>query len=370
MTEKQSGKFDLRAGSFRDKRLEEEFRAYELDSGYRSLSIVLPLLGALFLFFSLPDYFTLGAGPDFYGLLAARSLFCAIAGTAPFYLRASSPVRLREAVLVSVTAVGAGAFGYALLVYRGQNAYLQAMSVLLVINAQYLIPNRFLVSVGLSLAIAAMSVAALEPRLATLPSSAMAAIIVDIGIVSLISSLVWLRTCRARRREFAKTLELDTLAKIDPLTGLGNRRYLRERLDEAKARAERYGESFAVVMIDLDRFKALNDNFGHETGDMALRESAWRFQGALRREDSVARWGGEEFVALLSYADADAAMESTKRLQSALSAAPLPVVGRLSASFGITLLRPGEDPEDAVARADRAMYRAKDAGRDRIEFEP
>ena len=136
------------------------------------------------------------------------------------------------------------------------------------------------------------------------------------------------------------------------------------------ARMMRYGEGSAMIMADLDYFKALNDNYGHEEGDKVLKEASRRFSESLRSEDSLCRWGGEEFVALISYATLDAALESAKRLQSALRSTPMDVVGTVRASFGVTMVATDETLDDTVARADRALYRAKNAGRDRVELEP
>jgi diguanylate cyclase (GGDEF)-like protein len=192
---------------------------------------------------------------------------------------------------------------------------------------------------------------------------------VDFVLMALISSLISLRTCRSRRREYAKAIELEHISKTDQLTGLGNRRFLEERYRDAQARMSRYGESYALILMDLDHFKSLNDEFGHEAGDNALRETARRFNAALRTEDSLSRWGGEEFIALISFATADAALESAKRLRSSLVTMPMQLVGAVRASFGVTLLRLGESLEDTVARADIALYRAKDSGRDKAMLE-
>ncbi|MBU0927930.1 MAG: GGDEF domain-containing protein [Spirochaetes bacterium] len=364
------GKVDLLIGRFLESRVEAEYRSYELDTVYRSLCLVLPFLGSAFLLFVIPDYASLGRDPAFSRLVAVRIAFFALAACAPFFLKPASRLGRRELVLGLVTLAGIAAFGYAIYAYREQDYYLQAMSVLLMIAAQFLVPNRFSLSVLAAVVLVCIGAINIASRTEAVAASVASAIIVDYCLMALISSLVWLRTCRSRRREYAKTRELEVISKIDPLTGLGNRRYLSERLGEARARATRYGETYALVMIDLDHFKAVNDNFGHEAGDEALKETARRLSAALRSEDSLSRWGGEEFVALISYATPEAAMESAQRLRSAVGSTPMGVVGTLSASLGVAMLGRGDDPDTAIARADRALYRAKAAGRDRVEREP
>jgi diguanylate cyclase (GGDEF)-like protein len=360
----------IRFGRFTERTIESNFRTYELDAGYRSLSLILPLLGAIFLGFSLPDLFVLRQGGCLTALFLARLAFFIASVAAPRFLRSDVALAMRELVLGAVTVYGIAVFGLAMFVYRDGNFYLQAMSVLLMVTAQSLVPNRFSVSVTISLVIVAIGVVSVESRAETMPAMTKAALLVDSLLMTLISSIIWLRACRSRRREYIKFMELEHISRTDPLTGLGNRRYLADRFTEAQSRSARYGETYALILVDLDRFKNLNDNFGHEAGDDALKETSKRFSAALRSEDSISRWGGEEFVILLSYATVDAALESAKRLRLVLSSTPMTVVGTVTASFGITLLRSSEALADAVARADLALYRAKDAGRDRVEFEP
>lgn len=359
---------DIRLGSFVDKKLESDFRAYELGVGYKSLSLVLPLVGFLFLGFVLPDIFTLGIGLNFWVLSGVRLFVFIVALCAPRVLLPTSSIRWREGVLAALTMLGVLAFGLALIVYREQNIYLQAISILLVISAQYLIPNRFLFSLGISLFIIAIGVANLVLAVENIPGSVMSALIVDYCIMALISAIVWLRNCRSRRREYSKTIELEMISKTDQLTGLGNRRHLDERFSELKASIHRYGEPQALILIDLDNFKALNDDYGHEAGDDVLKETARRLLGALRSGDFLCRWGGEEFVALISHANMEAAMGSAHRLKAALSDSPMNLVGTVRASFGVTPIKADDDVNDSIARADIALYRAKNAGRNRIEF--
>ena len=154
----------------------------------------------------------------------------------------------------------------------------------------------------------------------------------------------------------------------DPLTGLANRTLLRDRLEHAIARAERERGATAVLFIDLDNFKAVNDSHGHAAGDAVLVESARRLHAAVRPGDTVARIGGDEFVALCEHADADSALAVARRLQEALrpSFTAAGVEHRLSASIGVAL--GDRDPDRLLGDADAASYRAKAAGRGRVEL--
>jgi diguanylate cyclase (GGDEF)-like protein/PAS domain S-box-containing protein len=153
----------------------------------------------------------------------------------------------------------------------------------------------------------------------------------------------------------------------DPLTGLANRTLLRDRLEHALARTARDELSTGVLFIDLDDFKAVNDRFGHAAGDAVLAELAARLRVAVRPADTVARLGGDEFIVVCEGIDCDSATALGERMEEAVRR-PLVVGGvahRLSASIGIALGH--EQPEALLAAADAALYRAKAAGRGRVE---
>ena len=156
----------------------------------------------------------------------------------------------------------------------------------------------------------------------------------------------------------------------DPLTGLANRTLLRDRLEHALHRSQRTGSPTGVLFVDLDDFKQVNDRYGHPMGDAVLVELGARLRTAVRPGDTVARFGGDEFVAVCEALDAESALTIAQRMLAAIQV-PLTAGGvrhSLSASIGIAL---GHDNPDALVReADAAVYRAKAAGRGRIEFSP
>ncbi|HWM11376.1 MAG TPA: diguanylate cyclase [Solirubrobacteraceae bacterium] len=153
----------------------------------------------------------------------------------------------------------------------------------------------------------------------------------------------------------------------DPLTGLANRTLLRDRLEHALARSAREVLSTGVLFVDLDEFKAVNDYFGHATGDAVLTEVATRLRAAVRPADTVARVGGDEFVVVCEDVDDGTALALGHRLEEAVRR-PIVLGGtehELTASIGIALGR--GDPDVVMAAADAAVYRAKAAGRGRVE---
>ena len=165
--------------------------------------------------------------------------------------------------------------------------------------------------------------------------------------------------------------QVKSLAYHDPLTGLPNRLLCADRLRQALAQVRRERSRLAVLYLDLDHFKVVNDSLGHACGDTLLRIVAERLESSMRAGDTVARLGGDEFLLVLPGADEGAAMSCAEKVRGALGQ-PLTVEGHelmVTASVGISLCpADGEDAETLVKNADIAMYRAKDQGRDRHAF--
>ena len=160
--------------------------------------------------------------------------------------------------------------------------------------------------------------------------------------------------------------EARQLADLDALTGLHNRRYFHETLSREVARAQRYDRQLALVVLDLDDFKAINDRIGHLTGDAVIAESAERVRDVVRTADIACRVGGDEFAVILpesTLADAD---QLYRRLQAALSTRPIGQAGRLSFSAGVAELKPEDDPTTFFERADEALYVAKERGKAQV----
>jgi diguanylate cyclase (GGDEF)-like protein len=162
--------------------------------------------------------------------------------------------------------------------------------------------------------------------------------------------------------------ELRRGSQHDDLTGLGNRRLLRIRLEDELHRAERFGQTVSVLAIDIDHFKALNDRHGHPTGDASLRKLAGLMTRNLRRIDTIARIGGEEFVVLLPRTNLGEAAQVGDKLRLLVEQTEFPggggqPGGKLTISVGAASLRGDETGADLLARADTALYEAKDRGR-------
>ncbi len=165
-----------------------------------------------------------------------------------------------------------------------------------------------------------------------------------------------------------KNLELERLSVTDKLTGLFNRLKLDQILEQQLVHSQRYSACFALILLDIDKFKAVNDQFGHQAGDQVLCVIAQILRQCSRASDLVGRWGGEEFLIVLAETNQDGAMVLAEKLRQTVEEYDFPVAGHKTASFGVTVYRSGDTIESMMARVDAALYRAKDGGRNRVEL--
>jgi len=165
-----------------------------------------------------------------------------------------------------------------------------------------------------------------------------------------------------------KSDELRNMALHDQLTQLYNRHFLIEAANQKMAESIRHGNPLSILMIDIDHFKQVNDQFGHQAGDSVLQAVAQVLAESNRKEDVVARFGGEEFVALFEHCSIESAEEKAERFRDKVERL-MPAGIPITASFGVAELRPNEESfEQLLARADEAVYRAKVLGRNRVEL--
>ena len=176
-----------------------------------------------------------------------------------------------------------------------------------------------------------------------------------------------------QRELLAAQAQLSELANHDSLTGLWNRRVIIERLDQEIARAARQGSPLGAILLDIDHFKRINDSWGHAQGDEVLRRVAKVLRESVRPYDCVGRYGGEEFLIVAADCDVAETLIIAERVRCTLAASPIPTAGgavAVTASLGVSAVRAGAelDANALIAAADRALYRAKNLGRNRVEW--
>lgn len=171
---------------------------------------------------------------------------------------------------------------------------------------------------------------------------------------------------RAHRKAEITSKQLEKIAKTDMLTGAYSRHFLVDQVTGEIAEARRYGQKIGLLMLDIDHFKHINDQFGHVAGDQVLKDLVARIQGQLREADTRARWGGEEFLVLLPHCTLDDTLGLAEKLRKSIADNAFPEVGSVQISIGVSEYRPLETFIEWLNRTDRAMYRAKSEGRNTV----
>ena len=171
----------------------------------------------------------------------------------------------------------------------------------------------------------------------------------------------------AAMEETARTMR--KLANTDALTGLANRRQAEEQLARELRRAERYGRVFSLLMLDIDNFKDLNDRFGHQAGDDVLMDLSRRLEAMVRASDTVARWGGEEFMLLAPETQLEDARRLAELVRRHVDDNLLADRFAVTVSLGVASYRPSDTVQSLVARSDAALYLAKRGGRNQVRAE-
>ncbi len=174
-------------------------------------------------------------------------------------------------------------------------------------------------------------------------------------------------TSHARMAE--RLAKMEELALLDPLTSLPNRRYLQTQIYAHLEEFRRAQWTFGILFMDIDDFKPINDKHGHEVGDRVLRMVAKTLDANSRFFDTVGRWGGEEFVAIIHNIQANALQDIAERFCILVEQSELDAL-KVTISIGGTLARPGDDTESVINRADSNLYKAKKAGKNRVYIEP
>jgi polar amino acid transport system substrate-binding protein len=196
------------------------------------------------------------------------------------------------------------------------------------------------------------------------------------GISALVIAVVifWLKKVHSYNREIShayalledKNRELEQMSITNQLTGLYNRNKLDPALEQEKERAVRYKSIFSVIMLDIDDFKSINDNFGHQTGDKVLKHIGGLIQNRVRVSDTAGRWGGEEFLIICPATDLSGAHQLAERIRQDVQTQTTAEGVCVTISAGVVEYKTGEDTETLVKRVDGKLYEAKRSGRNKV----
>jgi diguanylate cyclase (GGDEF)-like protein len=357
---------------------EAAYREHFLQNDIGQALLGLGLLTAPVVFFAYSDYLLFGLSLPFVLLIALRASLLTFAVYLGRRLRRTRDHREYDRLVIAWALAGITASLIVNLSRPPTFTYHIAVDALVLLAAYLIIPThlhaRLLVGAGLTLSI--VMLIATGRRIGD--PLAMNVVWASMTLANVMGLTVSCRISTLRRRQFVAIQELrqvrDTLqvmATTDPLTGVLNRRRLMEIATQVLDIARRERRSVAVIVVDLDHFKQVNDRLGHAAGDDVLASFARVLREQTRREDVIGRIGGEEFAIVLPRASLQTARDVAERIRMGLHNTDVSVDGNVipvTVSLGVAALRPGdESPDDLLKRADQALYAAKRRGRDRVE---
>jgi diguanylate cyclase (GGDEF)-like protein len=357
---------------------EAAYREHFLQNDIGQALLGLGLLTAPVVFFAYSDFLLFGLSLPFVLLIALRGSLLTLAVYLARRLRRTEDHCEYDRLVIAWALAGITASLIVNLSRPPTFTYHIAVDALVLLAAYLIIPThlnaRLLVGAGLTLSIVMLIVTGRRIG----DPLAMNVVWASMTLANVMGLTVSCRISTLRRRQFVALQELrhvrDTLhvmATTDPLTGVFNRRRLMEIATQVLDIARRERRSVAVIVVDLDHFKQVNDRLGHAAGDDVLAAFARVLREQTRREDVIGRIGGEEFAIVLPRASLQTAREVAERIRLGLHNAEVVVDGNVvpvTVSLGVAALRPGDEtPDDLLKRADRALYAAKRHGRDRVE---
>ncbi len=366
-------KYNKLFASFADRQLENEFLEHERESALKYLRPGILVLGILFFLFIIPDYFLAPSAQDFRIILVIRSVFLLL--VIIFYTmlgRKEVQANLRRWVSFYAMTV---TVAYLLIIYRygisgeASSFFIQSLAVVVLILIYFSLDSHWLHTVAISTFLSAGFLVISYYQWEEIPLSGFAAVMVYFLIALVISSISAYRINIYARMQFINRLELKELSEKDALTEIYNRSKFDAELNRRLDQATRYEHGFAVIMLDIDNLKTINDLHGHIAGDRALQEFALIVQKELRSSDIFARWGGDEFIILLPYANLGQAVLMAERIRDTVQMHKSDQVGPLSCSFGVGVFEEGDSQTTVVQRADSRLYKAKQQGKNRIVSE-
>lgn len=361
-----SRKFSPFFSEFKNRQQEEAFLAYETGGNYQSSRLVFLFLGILFFLFIIPDYFLTQNKTIFCLILAIRGSFLLLAVLLFFMLGKERNPRTVGRWLFYYKIIVSAAFLTIFYYYETPSFHIQSYGVIALIIVFFVVVGRWIDTVCVSalLGIGFMLIAAY--RFTALPSKEMAAVAVYITLILLLNAVFSYQINCYKRMQFIYNQELKLASEIDTLTGIYLKSKFYTEMRKWMELASRHDHPLSLVLFDVDSLKTINDVYGHLAGEQVLSTLPRIVRNEIRQSDVFARWGGDEFVILLPHTGRAQAVDLAERIRDLIASHRFALVGQISCSFGVAEYKKGEDIDSFLARADRKLYQAKSAGKNRV----
>lgn len=374
------------SGEFADPAVESAYRAHVEQATARSLVVALQVWAFLLLAFGLLDYMALGWSEGFMHLMATRMLSAVMLMLLAWRLRSRPSLATEGYAVTALEVLGFVLFFLIYIIRPDILSWNIGVTLIILISLYIFVPNRLVLSniaaaFGIAGTIYCVALRDVAPSL-------LVGLFFVLAFPAIVGYAAALRLQKGQRQQYAlftETVrvneslqaeikrreqleaELNLQATTDPLTGLFNRRHYEALFHRELERVRRQGHALSLCVVDLDHFKKINDEHGHDVGDQVLKHVSRLFVDTLRNSDIVGRFGGEEFILLLPDTHLSCALQVVGRLRECLQQASVPVDGlnlKLTATFAVTEVNDQDDSiESVIRRADRALYEGKKTGR-------
>lgn len=350
-------------GEFKNNIEENEFIEQDMKKLASNIKVIILVLGIINTLFLIPDYLNVPSKNSFYLIAAGRIFFLFLVVFLFYGVKSMKKFKMLTYWITGYELFCVMLFSFVFFQYDNPDYLIQAFGVMVIIIGIFIIPNRFIYMAVISaVSIISFNIMALY-YIDELEFSEFSAGLGYLVIVYILCMTISLKDNYYKRINYITNKKLIKLSKTDPLTGIYNRAKLNEELNRCINYSKRYDADLSVVMIDLDDFKIINDNYGHLIGDSMILGFVKIVNENIRKTDIFARWGGEEFVLILPNTDIDEAKEILERVRITVECNEFEKVDKLTCSIGVAQLSKVDDNYSILQKADQMLYSAKDAGK-------
>lgn len=367
LRKKKKPKLTNAIGEFVNKDLEKEYFDQEIRKAIKLLQPIILIFGMLYLLFIIPDYFLIEDQRKFLLIFTNRMVFSLLMVLLCLRMNKIKDYRTLIVFINIGEILAAVLFLIVFYYYDTPDFLIQAFGAMVIIMAIFMIPNRWINRVLNSLLIGSGFFLMALKCVNGISFSEASAVIVYMVIVIILSSYSSYQWSIIKRKQYLTEKELFKLTITDALTGIYNKKKFNDELDKWIHYAKRYPTQVSLMILDLDNFKTINDNFGHLIGDKIILDMVNLIKSIIRQTDVFARWGGEEFTILLPHTKLDEAKDLAERLREAIEGYTFKNVGDVTCSFGVVDLQSNDDAYSFFNRADTLLYQAKKDGKNMVK---
>ncbi|MFA5340759.1 MAG: GGDEF domain-containing protein [Clostridia bacterium] len=359
------GIISMLRGEFCERELEKEYRKQDISYAIKYIKPILLMLGIFFFLFIIPDFFVIQNKGTFLIILTSRLLFLALVLVFYFKLKNSKSYEFYYTWITVYEILAYSFFLFTLYFYENPNLFIQTYGIILIIMGIFLVPNRWIYTVLIAVFFVGGFLLLFRFMDNNYATGDKLAIFVYLVFVVLLSAIASLRTNFFKRTQYLQQKQLLKTAESDQLTGIYNRVKFELELNKIYETGL-VDKQASMILLDIDNFKRINDEFGHLAGDKVLVKFAELFKSIIKEKDILARWGGEEFIVLLPETSLEEAVELAKKMKMQLSDYDFGDVKDVTCSYGVVGINEYPDKNSLIHKVDKLLYKAKDQGKNQV----